>query len=407
MAISRTTELASGLQIYYDKRFLKRAMPILVHYQMAQKGRTLGLPGGEGQTVYWTRYLPIAKRTTALTETITGGIATAKAIKDMRVSTTVELYGDYAHIHRLISLIHIDKGISEKVNIVGTQMGESMDYLVMDAIHGGDHATNRIRIDNDSAYTVEGTDDGGGSTTVVADDTGGLVTTDNMFIGGYVICTDPLSKAYGEVRLISDSTSASGEVLVGTVFSESMASKKYRVVASNALASTTDNMSTAGVRYAVRELKRKKALKFEGGGYTAILPIDCEYDFMGDSTWTHVGEYQDKTRLMEGEIGKWMGVRFVTGTVEGDWREVVGDSTAVTTMGTYSATGTIYTIPFFGAEAVGVVDLLPQPKKIYVRSWEQLGQEIPFYSSVGWEVGFATKVLNGNFAVGLMCAATV
>lgn len=403
MAISRTTELNAGLQIYYDKRFLKRAMPILVHYQMAQKGRTLGLPGGEGQTVYWTRYLPLTKRTTALTETTTGGIAAAKAIKDMRVSTTVYLYGDYAHIHRLISLIHIDKGISEKVNIVGTQMGESMDYLVMDAIHGGDYATNRIRLDNDADYTKELTGDAGGSTTTIIDATlsGETGSTDDYWNNGYLIITDTSSKSYGEVRLVSDYTHSTGTITVTTAFSEDISSKKYRLVASDGLATTTDNMSTDGVRYAVRELKRKKALKFEGGGYSAILPIDCEYDFMGDTTWVDVGKYQDKTRLLEGEIGKWMGVRFVTGTIEGDWRE------AAATMGTYSAGGAVYVIPFFGAEAVGVTDLLPQPKKIYVRSWEQLGQEIPLYSSVGWEVGFATKVLNGNFAVGLMAAATV
>jgi len=75
-------------------------------------------------------------------------------------------------------------------------------------------------------------------------------------------------------------------------------------------------------------------------------------------------------------------------------------------MGTYSATGAVYCIPFFGKESYGVVDLVPQPQMIYEQSWKDLGQPIPIYNTVGWEVGFATKVLNGCFGVTLMASAS-
>lgn len=399
MTLSTTVTLAQGLPIYRDRQFLAMAKPILVHYQLGQRGRVLKLQGGQGITVYWTRYLPLAKRITALTETTTAGITAGKSISDMRVSTDIALYGDWVEIGHLIAMTYVDRGVSGAVDLVGRQMGESIDYLCMDAIHGGDYGTNRIRIDNDATYTIEATGDAGGSTSTIVD-ADKLNVTDDTFAAGYAICTDESSKAYGEVRSIASSTSTASTVTVTTAFSATMASKKYRVVASDGLATTTDDMSIAGYRYAVRELKRKKALKFADGNFAAVMPIDCAHDFMGDSTFVHIAEYQDKTPLMEGEYGKWFGVRCVEPTVEGDWREDAG------TMGTYSATGAVYVIPFFGKESLGVVDLVPQPQKIYEMSSKDLGQPIPIYNTVGWEVGFATKILNGNFAVGLMCSAT-
>jgi len=56
---------------------------------------------------------------------------------------------------------------------------------------------------------------------------------------------------------------------------------------------------------------------------------------------------------------------------------------------------------------MGVVNLVAQPQNVYVMPWRDLGQEIPKYSSVGWEVGFVAKVLTGVWAVGLMHGATV
>lgn len=399
MAMTTTSTLDSGIARYYDKRLLARALPILVHYQMAQKGRSIGLASGAGHTVYWTRYLPLTVYTTELGQTSTGNI-TAVAISDMQVTATAKLYGNIAHIGRYIDLVHIDQNIANRVDLLAQNMGESIDWLVKDALHGGDSSTNRIRIDNDSTYTVEETADSGTTTTTtVIHDASALTQTNNFWNGGYAIITDPTSAAYGEVRVITDSDGTQATVTIGTL-SAAPDGKTYRVVQSTGISGTTDVMSTAGVRYSVRELKRKKALKFADGNYTAILPIDMEFDFMKDTTWVAAKTYSGVTDLYQGEIGKWMGVRFVTPSVSGDWRETAG------TMGTRTATGAVYVAPFFGREAVGVVDLKAQPQKVYVRSWEQLGQSIPIYSTIGWEASLATKVLDGNFAVGLMCSAT-
>jgi len=396
MAQATTTTMAGGIARYYDKRLLARAIPVLVHYQMAQKGRDVGLASGQGHTVYWTRYLPLTKRTTALTETDSGGITRA-AISDMTLNAQCKLYGNIAQIGHYIDLVHIDQNIANRVDLLAQNMGESVDWLVMDAIHGEDHSINRIRIDNDADYTVDATADATTCDTTTISDSD-LTQTTSAWVGGFALITDPTSKAYGESRIITANDGTTFSVTIGTI-SETPASKTYRLVQSTGIVST-DTMSTAGVRYAVRELKRKKALKFPDGNYASILPIDAEFDFMGDTTWVAAKEYSGVTDLYAGEIGKWMGVRFVTPSIEGDWRETAA------TMGTLATSGAVYVAPFFGKEAVGVVDLKAQPQKVYVRTWEQLGQEIPLYSSVGWEASLATKVLNSCFAVGLMCGAT-
>lgn len=396
MAISTTSTMAAGIPRYYDRRLLARAIPVMVHYQMAQKGRSVGLGSGQGHTVYWTRYLPLTIRTTALTETTLGGVV-AVSISDMQVSAQCKLYGNVAQIGRYVDLIHIDQNIANRVDLLAQNMGESVDWLVMDAIHGGDHSINRIRIDNDSLYTKDLKADGSCNVTTILDTT--LSETSDWWVGGYVIITDPTSKAYGEVRIVLDSTKDEG-ISVTTAFSEAPSEKWYRLVASGDISGTTDVMATAGVRYGVRELKRKKALKFAGGTYSAILPIDCEFDFMKDTTWIEAKTYSGVTDLYQGEIGKWMGVRFVTPSTEGDWREDAA------TMGTLVRTGAVYVAPFFGKEAVGVVDLRAQPQKIYIKTADQLAQPIPMYGTIGWEASLASKVLNGNFAVGVMCSAT-
>lgn len=397
MAQATTTTMAGGIPSYYDRRLLARAIPVMVHYQMAQKGRSVGLGSGQGHTVYWTRYLPLTKRTTALTETDDGGITRA-AISDMTLNAQCKLYGNVAQIGRYIDLVHIDQNIANRVDLLAQNMGESVDWLVMDAIHGADHSINRIRIDNDSDYTIDATADSTTcSTTVISDSD--LSQTTSAWVGGYALITDPTSKAYGESRIITANDGTTFSVTIGTI-SETPASKTYRLVQSTGISGTTDIMSSAGVRYAVRELKRKKALKFADGNYAAILPIDMEYDFMKDTTWVAAKEYSDVKDLYAGEIGRWMGVRFVTPSIGGDWREAAG------TMGTLSTSAAVYTAPFFGKGAVGVVDLKAQPQKVYVRTWEQLGQPIPLFNTIGWEASLATKVLNANFAVGLMCSAT-
>lgn len=388
MAITTTSTLSPKVQAYYDKRFLLRAKPTLVAYQFGQKR---DLPSGEGKTVYFTQYLPLAKQTTALTETLTGGLdpANRQTIKTREVAATIELWGDYVQLSHMSNITTIGRTLDEKTDLLAQQAAESIDFQVMAIMTNG---MNHRRADADTSYQVEGTADSGSTTTLV-DAT--LTEADDYWNGGYLIITAGTN--YGSVRQVSDFVASTDTVTVSEAFEKAIDStSQYRLVVGTGLAST-DVLATAGMRLAVRDLKRAKALKAERGYWIGLVNPDLEYDFMGDSTWVDAAKYKDSVdALYEGEIGKWFGIRMV-GTTELRRESVAG---------VYSATGAVHNALIIGREAYGVVDLAGQPKKIYTKTPDQLGQPIPMFSTVGWEVGFKAKALNGMFGVSVMCGAS-
>ena len=388
MAITTTSTLSPKVQAYYDKRFMLRAKPILVGYQFGQKRN---LPGGVGATVYFTRYMPLAKQTSALDETLTGGLdpATRQAIKTEEISATAALWGDYVQMSRFADLTSINPEMDEKTDLVAQQAGESIDYQIMKEVS---HGINHRRADSDATYQVEGTADSGSITTLVDD---ALTQADDFWNGGFLVITGGTN--YGQVRQVSGFVAATDTVTVSPAFSKAIDSTStYRLVVGTGLVAT-DVLATAGIRLGVRDLKRAKALKAEKGYFLGIINPDLEYDFMGDTSWVNAATYKDQVdSLYEGEIGKWFGVRFVGTT------ELIRESVA----GVIGDTGAVHNALLLGREAYGVVDLEGQPKKIYAKSPDQLGQAIPIYSTLGWEVGFVPKTLNGMFGVSIMCGAS-
>ena len=69
-------------------------------------------------------------------------------------------------------------------------------------------------------------------------------------------------------------------------------------------------LSVDAVRRAVRFLKNQNAEKIKGS-YIAIVHPDCAYDLMSDPNWKTPNQYADPANIMEGEIGKIEGVRFI------------------------------------------------------------------------------------------------
>jgi len=376
------------VQAYYDKRFLLRAKKELAGYQFAQKR---ALPEGKGKTVYFARYSPLNKVSSALTQAVDGGIslATRQSINIEEISAEVSLWGDYVTISKLASVTSIDQDVSEKSDLLGQQAGESIDYYILKKMAQG---LNRRRADADATLQVEGTADSGTATTLVDN---ALAQADDFWNGGYLIITGGTN--YGEVRQVEDFVALTDTVTVSSAFPKAIDSTStYRLVVGSGIVAT-DVLSTANLRLALRDLKRARAIKAEKGYYIGILNPDIEYDFMGDTTWINAATYKDQVdALYEGEIGKWLGIRFVGASQL--YRETVA--------GVESETGAVHCATILGKEAYGVVELAGQKNKIYIKTPDQLGQPIPLYSSCGWQVGFESKVLNGMYGVQILCGAT-
>lgn len=392
-AITNSTVLAPAVQAYYDKKFLIRALSELAGYQFGQKR---ALPGGSGKTVYFSRYMPLDKVTSALDETDDGGIplSSRQKFKTEEISATAALWGDFVAISKMASITALDKDVSQKVDIIGQQAGESIDSYVLQKMGQG---LLRRRADGDAVYQAEGIGSSGFSTTGLTSAEGCSTSATSTFVGGWITVTAGTN--YGQTRLISASTKSgtSVQALVFAAFPKAMdATSKFRITVGTGLAAT-DVLTTANLRLALRDLKRGKAMKAEKGYYVGLINPDIEYDFMGDTTFVAAATYKDSVdSLYTGEIGKWLGIRFVGAS------QLLRESVA----GVAAEDAAVHVAAILGKECYGVVELEGQSQKIYVKTPDQLGQAIPLYGTCGWQVGFEAKMLNSCFGVGLMCGAT-
>lgn len=124
-AMNRTGGLTQEMMTYYEKVFLARAEYDLILDQGAQK-RSHG--GNEGKSIVFTRYTPMALATTALSEG--ANPATTTLITATNVSCTLAEYGSTIKVAKFLSLTSIDVRDKEKIELVGQNMGESLNRLV-------------------------------------------------------------------------------------------------------------------------------------------------------------------------------------------------------------------------------------------------------------------------------------
>lgn len=161
---------------------------------------------------------------------------------------------------------------------------------------------------------------------------------------------------------------------------------------------STATISINDIARVNRTLTRNDAKKPEGNCWIGVLHPDQSFDLMRDTTtggWIDANKYtNDNVKLLTGEIGKLMGVRFLetsNGFVKG---------TGVTT------SGSVYVASFFGKDAFGVTEL--QNLKTYVKEFGSGGVADPTdkVATAGWKTTFGTAVLDSTFGVNLHTAVS-
>lgn len=126
-----TSTLSPEVATYYEKVFLDRAEYELVLKEGAQM-RTH--PANEGRTVNFTRYTPLTIITDPLGE-LSNPVTCA--ITACTVAMTLSEYGLTTIHSKLLTLVSIDSGMKEKVELVGQNMGESLNRLVRNELQNG------------------------------------------------------------------------------------------------------------------------------------------------------------------------------------------------------------------------------------------------------------------------------
>jgi len=138
--LSGTSQLSPEVMTYYEKVFLARAEYELILKEGAQI-RTH--PVNSGQTVNFTRYTPLTIITDPLGE---ASNPVTCAITACTVAMTLSEYGLTVNTSKLLSLISIDSGMKEKTELVGQNMGETLNDLTKAELlngtsyYGNDHS---------------------------------------------------------------------------------------------------------------------------------------------------------------------------------------------------------------------------------------------------------------------------
>lgn len=165
---------------------------------------------------------------------------------------------------------------------------------------------------------------------------------------------------------------------------------------------TTDTLTGLEVRRVVRQLKKNKAMKFQGGLYRAIIGPDTAMDLMGNSEWLDAHRYTTSDMIERGIVGKLHGCEFVE-TNNQHYTLTGGFSTSATNV------ANVFSNFFFGQEAYGVINLgsIRAPKVIVKNpNANDTSNPLDMYSTVGWKMPYATKTLNANWLINLRTGAT-
>jgi N4-gp56 family major capsid protein len=131
MSVITTSTLSGELMTYLERKFLARAMYQLVYKEGAV---TQTQVAGNGASITFNRYAPLSTAVTPLTQ---GSNPSDAAITAAQVSVTLAEYGNTLRMSKFLSLTSIDKGNKEKIELLGQNMGETLDELVRAELFSG------------------------------------------------------------------------------------------------------------------------------------------------------------------------------------------------------------------------------------------------------------------------------
>ena len=394
---TRTTDLTQLMKVYYDRKLLDFAEPVMVADKLADHSRDI--PQKEGKSVNFTRYIPLEKITT---ETPEGTNPTAVELKAFEFEKTVAKYSNSVRLTDLVQLTAYDDVLAGAVMLQGVNMGESINYQYRKAMALGFYP---MRVDNLGTYAKTGTVGAAPTTTtVVAVE---LNETDHFWADGLIIFTSGRNAGYS--GLVTAFGATTDLVTFEPALKDAPAvGDTFRIVVTTGLAAT-NIVTGAAVERAVAVLKHNKAPKYDGKYYAGIMSPFVTYDFMQDSAWVNAQHYASPEAIKDGELGKWGGVRFWEDTEA--WTELITDASAhddTRGFGIYSAAGTINHTPIFGKHAYAGTRIAGVKDKLIVKvsGPQDTSNATNAFSLVSWRVFFVAVPLNGLFGVNILSGAS-
>lgn len=407
------TERVSGIQSIFTEDFRKILQEELV---LNQFGKRVNIPlnmGGNEITIFYNRKL--AKVTSNLSETVvnpdlptgSGGLAPQDIFLD-KLTLGIEHYGAYTKVTEDALLF-----------IIGDEMQHAKEALMVQAMESVDFRAMRqwgplglhIRQDNDSTYYKTGTVTAGSTTTVIADT--GRTEATSFWVGGYVTFTagvnvDQTFQVTASTQNVSVTIGAGLNAWLPSAMPKAPATGDTYVITVGTTTVATDIVVGADIKRALGALKKYKAKRFRTGrmaGYFAgVYDHEIDTNFFQDVAsggLVDVFKYVDNKPLLVGENFVYAGVVFFLTTQP--YRETVG--------GVQSDTGVVHNMLIFGDDAVMRTKVRGGDNdtgvRVTVMTSRELGQPIPTYNTVGWDVRTGFKPYYATNIITVMAGATV
>ena len=325
----------------YQRQLLERAMPDLMHQRFAQ---IKNLKERSGQSMCFRRYEKLDQATAPLTEYIT---PTGTTMTNTDVYATIAQYGNYVKMSTLVKTTHFDPLVSEASELMGENMGESIDTIHANLLAA--NVTNVVYCDGDG--TIGGTANGNVDWTI------------HKQAIDYIIRELKGADAKPFVPMVP------GSVKVNT----------YPLAKSFWCLIHTDQE---------HDLYNNTYSNFTVG--TDFIPVE---------------RYAGHQGAMDNEVGKYRNVRFITST---NVKIVLGEGADSTDVMKETTTDTsdVYYNYVFARNAYGVIPLNGNSTKILVKDAKSGGSADPLEqrNTVGWKAATTLAVLNQNWIWGIRCA---
>jgi N4-gp56 family major capsid protein len=131
MATSTLTQVPPGLQTFYDRNLLERAVPADIHGRF---GQVRPISKRNGNQIKFRRYSALSPATTPLTEGVTPA-GSSLAVTD--ITATLAQYGDFVTISDMVDLVNQDAVLTEAGMVLGEQGGTTIDQVRRDVLVAG------------------------------------------------------------------------------------------------------------------------------------------------------------------------------------------------------------------------------------------------------------------------------
>lgn len=123
--------LSPQMKVYYDRRLLTRALPMLLFNKFAQRRR---IPRHGGKTIEFRKWSSLGVAKTALTE---GVPPSPQSMESTAITATVVQQGGFVKLSDVVVTTTFDPILEEASDLLGEQAGETVDELIRDILVTG------------------------------------------------------------------------------------------------------------------------------------------------------------------------------------------------------------------------------------------------------------------------------